>query len=466
MADYVPTIGLEIHVELKTSTKMFCSSKNDPDEDRPNVNVCPVCMAFPGTLPVVNQKAVQHVLAVGTALGSELADYTEFDRKNYFYPDIPKGYQISQYEFPLVKGGTLAGVTITRIHLEEDTANSKHVGESSLVDFNRAGIPLMELVTEPVIHDAATASNFAKELQLLLRTLGASDANIEKGQMRVEVNISVSRDETLGTKTEVKNIGSFKSVERAIAFEIERQIKTLEEGGTLVQETRGFDEERGVTYSQRLKESSHDYRYFPDPDIPKFKMSLVKGYSKEELGLTLPELPWQKRERLLADGIRAEDVEVLLNDENYETIHAKEIAPMEAGKAKEIAINLLMGDVRSRNQDQIKLTNLIGTLSVLSVMSAAGELSSSATKTVIGEMLANGGDPKQIAKEMGLMQISDTGALEGIVAEIIAENPKVAEEYKAGKVEVMQFLIGQGMKKSKGAAKPELLKELIHKKLS
>src|SRR5690606_19248711 len=256
MSVYRPTIGLEVHAELATATKMFCACLNDPDETRPNVNVCPVCLAHPGTLPVPNREAVREVLRVGTALGSQLADFTEFDRKSYFYPDIPKGYQISQYEYPLVAGGSLAGVAITRVHLEEDTARSSHTTSDgvSLVDFNRAGVPLMELVTEPVITDAETAGAFARELQLLLRTLGASNANLEKGEMRVEANISISKDDTFGTKVEVKSLNSFRSVERAIAFEIARQAKLLDEGGVVVQETRGWDEGGQRTFSQRVKE--------------------------------------------------------------------------------------------------------------------------------------------------------------------------------------------------------------------
>src|SRR3989344_2609198 len=279
---YRATIGLEVHAELMTATKMFCGCRNDPDEKTPNKNVCAVCLAHPGTLPVINKEAVRKVLMMGTAVGGTLsADYTEFDRKNYFYPDIPKGYQISQYQFPLVSGGALADVALTRIHLEEDTALSQHAGDKSLVDYNRAGVPLLELVTEPVIHSAEEAGAFARELQLPLRTLGAGEANMEKGEMRVEANISVSKDQgstlaqgssrsnlPLGTKVEVKNLNSFRSVERAIAYEIERQSKLLEEGGAVEQETRGWDEIKGVTYPQRKKESSHDYRYFPDPDLP------------------------------------------------------------------------------------------------------------------------------------------------------------------------------------------------------
>jgi aspartyl-tRNA(Asn)/glutamyl-tRNA(Gln) amidotransferase subunit B len=237
MSEYKATIGLEIHAELKTQTKMFCNSKNDPDEIRPNVNICPVCMGHPGTLPVINKEAVKSVLKVGMAVRGELADYTEFDRKNYFYPDIPKGYQISQYKYPLVSGGKLNGVELTRIHLEEDTALSKHKPNYSLVDFNRAGVPLMELVTEPVITSAIQAGAFAKELQLLLRYLGVADANMEKGEMRVEANVSVSKTGELGTKIEVKNLNSFKIAEKAIEYEIKRQTELLEGGGKVEQET-------------------------------------------------------------------------------------------------------------------------------------------------------------------------------------------------------------------------------------
>jgi aspartyl-tRNA(Asn)/glutamyl-tRNA(Gln) amidotransferase subunit B len=244
MSEYRLTVGLEIHAELKTRTKMFCACLNNPDEETPNKNICPVCMAHPGSLPVINKEAVRKVLLVGAAIHAELADYTEFDRKNYFYPDIPKGYQISQYKYPLVSGGVLGGVALTRIHLEEDTARSQHIGDmspnggKSLVDYNRAGVPLMELVTEPVIHDAETAGKFARELQLLLRALGAGEANMEKGEMRVEANISVSKDDNLGTKVEVKNLNSFRSVERAIAYEMKRHIERSRRARSHARDTR------------------------------------------------------------------------------------------------------------------------------------------------------------------------------------------------------------------------------------
>lgn len=466
MATYRPTIGLEIHAELKTATKMFCNSRNDPDEERPNINVCPVCMGHPGTLPVVNREAVHHVLRVGTALGSELADFTEFDRKNYFYPDLPKGYQISQYQYPLVIGGSLRGVQLTRIHLEEDAARSYHgEGGSTLIDFNRAGVPLMEMVTDPVMKGPEDAVQFAKELQILLRTLKVSDANLEKGEMRFDVNVSVSPDESLGTKVEVKNVNSFRSLERAIIFEVKRQTELLERGEAVVQETRGWDDTTETTSSQRLKESSHDYRYFPDPDIPKFKLSLLGEFSKDEIRKTLPELPWEKRDRLVSQGVRAEDAEILVTDETFSAVYSSEIESISNEKERTFATNLLLGEVRSKNPGKEVFENLKGAFSALSSLYVNGTISSTAAKQIIGVIMANGGDAARLATEMGLTQVTDLGHIEKIVDEVFAEFPKVVEELRAGKEEVIQFLIGQGMKKSKGSAKPDLLKEVIHKKV-
>ena len=272
-------IGLEIHAELKTKTKMFCSCINDPYERKPNINICPICMAHPGTLPTLNKQAIQNVLKVGLAIDADIADFTEWDRKNYFYPDIPKGYQISQYAYPLIQKGKVkvkdakgkeVDVTITRIHLEEDTARSSHdKGNYSLVDYNRAGLPLMELVTDAVIYDSVMAGNFGRELQLLLRTLEVSDANMELGQMRVEVNISIHKPgEPWGTKVEIKNLNSFRTAEKAVDYEIKRQTEILKNKGKIIQETRGWDDAKGETFSQRTKEEAHDYRYFPEPDLP------------------------------------------------------------------------------------------------------------------------------------------------------------------------------------------------------
>ncbi len=460
-----PTIGLEIHAELKTKTKMFCNSQNCPDEERPNVHVCPVCMAHPGSLPVVNKNAVLAVRKVGVAVGGELATYTEFDRKNYFYPDIPKGYQISQYEYPLVKGGSLAGVKITRVHLEEDTANSKHKDNHSLLDFNRAGVPLMELVTEPVIHDAATASNFARELQLLLRTLGVGDANMELGQMRVEVNISLSADDTLGTKAEIKNLNSFRSVERAIEYEIKRQTAAIEAGEPLVQETRGFDDATGKTFSQRVKESSHDYRYFPDPDIPKFQLSLKDGFTVEDIRKLLPELPDSKRKRYAEIGLKNDDIETLVSDFVYGDFFDTECA----GAGKELSLraaNYLLTDVRGSGADASMLGKISsGVFLKLMQMTLDDRISSRAAKDILAKLLHEGGDPEQIANDGGLLQVVDTKAIEEHVDVVITENPDVFAQYKAGKVEVAQFLIGQVMRRSKGSAKPALVAEILKKRV-
>ncbi len=461
---YIPTIGLEIHAELKTASKMFCASRNDP-EAPPNTHVCPVCTGHPGTLPVVNREAVRQVLRVGTALSGTIADYTEFDRKNYFYPDLPKGYQISQYEYPLVTGGSLAGVAITRIHLEEDTATSRHDDARSVIDFNRAGVPLMELVTEPVIHDAVTASRFAKELQLLLRTLGAGDANMEKGQMRVEANISVSRDGTLGTKTEVKNLNSFRSVERAIEYEIKRQIETLESGGVLVQETRGFDENKGVTFSQRLKESSHDYRYFPDPDIPKIQISRIRDFSSDTLRASLPELPEDRRARYTDLGLKTQDVELLVADSEFQAFFDAEVAIL----SKELilaATNYLLTDLRGYVLGGGDLSPFgSGRLAEVIQMTVAGDLSSRGAKDLITALTSSDERPTQLAAILGLVQNSDKDFLSRIAEKVLQDNPKVVEEIRSGKRDAIKYLIGVCMKESKGRANPSAISAVLEEKL-
>lgn len=465
---YKTTIGLEIHAELKTATKMFCACKNDPDETRPNWNICPICTAQPGTLPVINEKAVEHVLRVGAALGSTLADFTEWDRKNYFYPDIPKGYQISQYKYPLVSGGSLRGVEITRVHLEEDTGSSRHdKGDYSLVDYNRAGVPLMELVTEPVIHDAETAMVFAKELQLLLRYLGASDANMEKGEMRVEANISISETDTFGTKVEVKNLNSFKSVGDAIAFEVKRHEEVLVRGEQVVQETRGWDENTGKTFSQRKKETAHDYRYFPEPDLPKLKISEIEKF--RDIEKTLPELPWERRKRLseefdFPDFIR----EMLVTDDvigdfftkvSQELIGEKELI--------KLASNYLTSDLAALMKAGDGMVGKVTPQNFISLMRMvhASDLSSRGAKDTLAIMYRGGGEPKDIALREGLIQKSDAGALEAVAKEIIAANAGVVEEYKAGKIALLQFFVGQGMKATKGSANPKMLADVFAKLL-
>src|SRR3989344_6117956 len=496
---YKTTIGLEIHAELKTKTKMFCNSKNDTEEKNPNVNICPICMGHPGTLPAINKEAVKKVLKVGVALGAELADFSEFDRKNYFYPDIPKGYQISQYKYPLVKGGELeveiknqkSKIKITRIHLEEDTAKSSHdTGDYSLVDFNRAGIPLMELVTEPVIHSGSEAAEFAKELQLLLRYLGVSDANMEKGEMRVEANVSVSKTDTFGVKVEVKNLNSFKAVERAIAYEVERQIAVIESGEKVVQETRGWDENKQKTFSQRLKEESHDYRYFPDPDLPKMKISEISEFSEENLRKEFPELPWEKRERLKKEfGLKDEAIEIFTQDialgKFFESVafHLETEFPSSEFPgssplgnsvskladaillASNYIISALSGLMKDKNISSNELKIEPKNFAKLIKMAADGEISSRVTKDVLKIMFEEGGDPEKIVEERGLKQASDDGFIKNIVEEVIKNNPVVAEDYKTGKENALQFFVGQGMKLSKGKANPGVLQKLLKEKL-
>ncbi len=453
MATYTPTIGLEIHAELKTKTKMFCRSANDPHAAEPNTHICPVCLAHPGTLPVVNKRAVHHVLRVGTALGGTIADYTEFDRKNYFYPDLPKGYQISQYQYPLVSGGSLVDVALTRIHLEEDTARSQHEGgEYSLIDYNRAGVPLMELVTEPVIHDATTAAQFARELQLLLRTLGVSEANMEKGEMRVEANISVSPTEQFGTKVEVKNLNSFRSVERAITFEIARQSALLDAGGKVVQETRGWDEGGQKTFSQRLKENSHDYRYFPEPDITKLRLSRVSEFSHEALMSSLPELPQEKRARLSSLGfLQTQDVDQLVGDFELSQFFdrvAKELPNTEALKA---AANFILNDIAGKRKTESSWLPNEALFVETVVAYQRGDIHSPQAKNAI---------------VTGVKAATlDPSALPALVTTILAAHPHVVAEYKAGKAAALQYLIGQGMKESKGSANPQKLTELINTQL-
>ena len=465
MKNYTPTIGLEIHAELKTRTKMFCDSPNDPDETRPNQNICPVCMAHPGTLPVINKEAVRHVLRVGAALGSTLADFTEFDRKSYFYPDIPKGYQISQYEHPLVSGGALAGVSITRVHLEEDTARSIHAGGASLVDFNRAGVPLMELVTEPAIHDAETAGNFARELQLLLRTLGASDANLEKGEMRIEANISVSSEEgKLGTKVEVKNLNSFRSVERAIAHEIERQSAVIERGENVSQETRGWDENRQVTFRQRTKEGSADYRYFPEPDLPKLMISEIPEFSHEALVASLPELPWKRRERYISLGLGKDAVAYIGSDAARSAFFDDVLSTLDGDvKLVMLAANYLSSDIAGwlMKEEGRSLTLAPGSFSKLMRMASENKVSSRGAKEVLTLMLEKGGDPETLAKEGGFEQVSDASALKEAVARVIAREAGVVEEYRSGKEAALQYLVGQGMKETRGAGNPSLIREIL-----
>jgi aspartyl-tRNA(Asn)/glutamyl-tRNA(Gln) amidotransferase subunit B len=463
--DYKMTIGLEIHAELKTNSKMFCGCKNDPDEERPNVHVCPVCMGNPGTLPVINKEAVKKVLLVGAVVGSKLADFTEFDRKNYFYPDIPKGYQISQYKYPLIEGGSIKGIELTRIHLEEDTARSSHDKPGvSLVDFNRAGVPLMELVTEPVIHSAEEAMSFAKELQLILQYLNVSEANMEKGEMRVEVNISISKDENFGTKVEVKNINSFKAAGRAIEYEFERHKAILERGEKVVQETRGWDENKNQSFSQRSKENAKDYRYFPDPDLPKLLLSEIKEFDLESLKKSLPILPQEKRDLYVGWGIKSDDAEFFVNNKEFRNFFEMVVASGLDKEAILLASNYLVSDLSglSKNSDSQGLGKVDKeNFSKLISMIKSGLLSSRGAKDILKIIFEQGGDPEVIAKEKKLIQISDPEEIKKLAKQILEENPDSVEGYKNGKDSMLQFFVGQGMKKTGGAVNPEKFKEAI-----
>ncbi len=462
---YYPVIGLEIHAELATDSKMFCSCVNNPDEETPNVNTCPVCMAHPGTLPVPNKKAIESVIKVGLAMNADIANFSEFDRKNYFYPDIPKGYQISQYKYPIVSGGELNGVKITRIHLEEDTANSKHDrGDFSLVDFNRAGVPLMELVTEPVIHDADTAMNFGKELQLLLRTLGVAHANMEKGEMRVELNVSVSdKPDTMGTKVEVKNLNSFSVVGKAAAYEIDRMISMYEAGRAdeLVQETRGWDENKQATFSQRKKENSNDYRYFPDPDLP--KMYLHDMFDLGKMKSELPELPWQKRKRYADNyGIKAEDIESYVTDIKLGAFFEEVAKILNNKDSIKTASNYITSDMLGllTKNDSLSFPS-VSNFAKLIQMNVDGKLNSRGTKDILAMILKSDENPEEIANREGLIQKNDPEALKVIAQTIIDANPNVVAEYKGGKESSLMFFVGQIMKETKGSGNPAMIQEIL-----
>ena len=474
MKTYTPTIGLEIHAELKTQTKMFCDSRNDPDEEQPNVNICPICMGHPGTLPTINKEAVKHILKIGVAIGGTIADFTEFDRKNYFYPDIPKGYQISQYKYPLVSGGLLCGVALTRVHLEEDTGKNTHVGDESLIDFNRAGVPLMELVTEPVIHSAEDAVHFAKELQLLLRYLGVANANMEKGEMRVEANISLSADpKKFGTKVEVKNLNSFRAVERAITYELQRQQELLEKGERIVQETRGWNEVKEVTVSQRQKEDSHDYRYFPDPDLPKLWISEIQEFSHDALEREIGELPQARRERYGRNfGLNPEEVEFYITQPEWGDYFEKLIIDFHGDKKKiKLSSNYLTSDLvglvkKEPIQWQTQPIPHTAFVSLINLLSEE-KIGSRAAKDILVVMFSEPAvaNPLKIAEEKGLLQKTDETELKNITQKIIADNTKVVADYKAGKEVALQFLIGQAMKATRGAAKPDLLAKIFMEQL-
>lgn len=482
MSKYIPTIGLEIHAELKTKSKMFCSCANNFDEQTPNVNVCPICLGHPGTLPVINKEAIEHMVKVGYALGGEILEKSKFDRKSYFYPDLPKGYQISQYDLPLVKGGTLAGVSIERVHLEEDAAKSSHSPGGTLVDFNRAGLPLMELVTKPVIKTSQEALEFAKELQTLLRYLGVSDADMDKGQMRVDANISISPKKLfgkkkLGTKVEMKNINSFKAVRDAIDSEIERQTAILEKGEKVVQATRGWDDTAKKSFAQRTKEEADDYRYMPEPDLPQIDFSIESGISLEEIKNSLPELPEQKRARFVKEYMFKEgsdELERLIDDRGEAQFFEEFASEVKAGGGGQEVIKLginyldsdlvgIMSEYKSSWAD-LKITP--ENFAELITMLHAGKISSKTGKDVLREMFSTGDDPSHIVDRMDLTQISDEDTIGKTVDEVIAENEQAVVDYRGGKETAVKFLVGQTMAKLRGRGNPELIERLLLERLS
>ena len=466
---YIPTIGLEVHAELKTKSKMFCGCPNDPHASEPNTNICPVCLAHPGTLPVANFAAVKNVITFGMAVGGEIATYSEFDRKNYFYPDIPKAYQISQYAFPFVKGGTLAGVALTRVHLEEDTARSQHdKGDYSLVDFNRAGVPLMELVTEPDIHDAKTAGNFARELQLVLRSLGISDANMEKGEMRVEANVSVSNSGERAKKyVEVKNLNSFKSVEAAILFEIERQISVIESGQIVEQETRGWDELKGKTFTQRSKETAKDYRYFPDPDLPKLNLSEYSSLVISREDEIFSKIPSKRRVMLTGLGITEASTEIILQSaflsEYVDNFLGLGLA--RDPKIVTLAVNYLLTDLAPLAIEVPAGSKILTPEHFALLINALseGKFTTRIAKDIIIALATNDADPLEYARLNNLVVEVSAEMITLLIDNVIAEHAMVVAEYKAGKTASLQFLLGQAMKQSRGTIAPNLISEALIK---
>lgn len=492
MTTYVPKIGLEIHVELKTKTKMFCYSLNDPNEKHPNINICPICMGHPGTLPVINQEAVKKVIMVGLALNGKVQEFSQFDRKNYFYPDLPKGYQISQYQYPLVKGGLLEiddrKIRIRRIHLEEDTGRLIHERteiNTSLVDFNRAGVSLMELVTEPDLQSGEEVKKFGEELQLILRYLGVSDADMEKGQLRVEVNVSLQNaadekkpgDGKLGTKVEIKNINSFKFAADAADYEIKRQGAILDRGEKIKHETRGWDETKKETLSQRHKEEAHDYRYFPEPDLPPLEISpeLVG-----EVYASIPELPQAKRTRFTKEfGLEQKIIENLVRDkplaDYFENViseinqHDKETLEKPKKSLQKTTAAFLTGDflhILRKVSTSVSETLITPSyFAKLVLFFAEDKISGPAAKQILEEMFRTGENPEDVINKFGLWQLSNEADLENLARHIVSENPKAAADYRQGKTSSLQFLIGQVMKDSQGKANPKVLQEIIKKVL-
>lgn len=500
-AKYTATIGIECHVQLKTRTKLFSAADNDARTAPPNALVNHIDFGLPGALPVLNKKAVELASKAAFALGTEPQRFSKFDRKHYFYPDLPMGYQITQYEEPIILGGQVTfmvdgqekTVAITRAHLEADAGKSTHPAgtDYSLVDLNRAGTPLLEIVSEPEMHSAAEAKAYAHELYLLMRYADVSYASLYYGNMRFDVNVSVSKNGELGTRTETKNLNSFRSVERAVEYEIERQIDVLEQGGTVVQETRGWDDDKQATFSQRSKEDAHDYRYMPDPDLP--PVVLGDDYV-ETICSSMTELPQYYRTMLIGVGVDAKTAEDIIADPDlarrigriYDTAgveHAKRIAfwllrPInsdeDAGSSHPELVSGSLGDTEGAGSSSAEIpkqirndddTSIEDALIKLSQMVGDNKLSSTAAKEVLDEMMTTGEMPEAIAERKNLLQVSDEGAILEVVKKVLTENPKAAGDVQAGEMKAIGFLVGQVMKLSQGKANPAMATTLIKKQL-
>jgi aspartyl-tRNA(Asn)/glutamyl-tRNA(Gln) amidotransferase subunit B len=473
---YEAVIGLEVHAQLQTNTKIFCGCETAFGEEA-NTRTCPVCIGMPGVLPVLNKKAVEYIIKTGLATHCTISPFSRFARKNYFYPDLPKGYQISQYELPLcehgyvevVGDGVVKRIGITRIHLEEDAGKNLHTSESgaSLVDLNRAGTPLMEIVSEPDIRTADEAAEYLKKLRSILRYIEVSDADMEKGNFRCDCNVSIRPvgAKEFGTRAEVKNVNSFKFVQKALEYEIKRQAQILDEGGRVVQETRLFDSTKGITFSMRSKEEAHDYRYFPEPDLVPVVTSPA---TVESIRATIPELPDAKRERFVKEyGLPEYDADMLTQSREL-AAYFEESAAL-SGQPKVISnwmmgelMRLLNADTREIEACPVRPDRLAGMVKMIT----DGVISTKIAKTVFEEMYRTGKDAGTVVKEQGLVQVSDTGEIERIIDEVIKANPSQHADYKTGKDKLFGFFVGQVMKASKGKANPDIVNQLLKKKLA
>jgi aspartyl-tRNA(Asn)/glutamyl-tRNA(Gln) amidotransferase subunit B len=474
-AKYTATIGIECHVQLKTKTKLFSAVGNDAREAPPNTLVSHIDFGLPGALPVLNKEAIHLATRAAFALGTEPQQFSKFDRKHYFYPDLPKGYQISQYDEPIIADGQVEievdgkpmTIGITRAHLEEDAGKSTHLAgqDYSLVDLNRAGTPLLEIVSEPDMHSSAEAKAYARELYLLMRYADVSDANLYYGNMRFDVNVSVSQTDELGTRSETKNLNSFRAVEKAVDYEIARQIERLEKGERIVQETRGWDDAKQKTFSQRSKENADDYRYMPDPDLP--PITIEQSYI-DQIKNEMPVMPPEIRELFENLKIDKSTMETLIDNLEAGRFMIEVLATCDPLDSKRIA-NWLSGDVQALVAEQ-KLTWENAKLQVkplkeLSLMVDDNTLSSTNAKVVLTELVINGGDAVSIVQAKGLLQVSDEGEIAKIVEQVLADNPKAAEDVKNGEMKAIGFLVGQVMKESKGNANPSLAQQLIKRQL-